>query len=220
MFTSGLRAAFQTGAAPLTLQMVSRGPPPLESRAQRFFAGYSWLILKNLIGWPLILTSFVAGPLVPGPGGIVLFLIGFALVTFPGKRKLTARVLRGRRIRLRGRSLMLAIVGLALIVPALVLMLEVHHLQWLPSGFSDSPSRGLASYLAGVVVTGLAACGAVLLLNLLLRAMPPIRRRVRPWLRRHRIHLLPPRRRHRLPHEHGSGPFHLKDEILSFLKRT
>ena len=42
-----------------------------------------------------ILLSFVAGPLVPGPGGIPLFLIGFTLISFPGKRRLTARVLRG-----------------------------------------------------------------------------------------------------------------------------
>jgi hypothetical protein len=41
----------------------------------------------------------VAGPLVPGPGGIPLFLIGFALISFPGKRRLTARVLRGKPVR-------------------------------------------------------------------------------------------------------------------------
>jgi len=33
----------------------------------------------------------VMGPLVPGPGGLPLFLIGFGLITFPGKRRITAR---------------------------------------------------------------------------------------------------------------------------------
>lgn len=189
-----------------------------QSRSQRFFASYYWLILKNLIGWPLILASFVAGPLVPGPGGIVLFLIGFALVTLPGKRKLTARVLRGKRIRLQNRSLILAVIAVALIVPGLVLLLGIQT-RWLPPVLSDSPARAAGSYFAGVLLTGLAACVAVLIANLLLRVMPPIRRSVRPWLRRHRIRLLPPRWRHRLAHEPGSGPFRLKDEILAYLKR-
>ena len=59
---------------------------------------YALFILKNILGWVFILGSFVLGPAIPGPGGIPLFLLGFALVTFPGKRKLTARVLRGRQL--------------------------------------------------------------------------------------------------------------------------
>src|SRR4029077_4270577 len=70
------------------------------SRAGRFFAGYAWLILKNIVGWALILISPAVGFTLPGPGGIPLFLIGFALVTFPGKRQLTARVMRGREMDL------------------------------------------------------------------------------------------------------------------------
>src|SRR3954462_3812560 len=54
-----------------------------------------WFILKNLIGWLLIIAAFPLGAMIPGPGGIPLFLIGFGLITFPGKRHLTARVLRG-----------------------------------------------------------------------------------------------------------------------------
>ena len=72
---------------------------PRRSRGQRFLTSRYWLILKNVIGWVLILLSFAAGPLVPGPGGIPLFLIGFALISFPGKRRLTARVLRGKPVR-------------------------------------------------------------------------------------------------------------------------
>jgi hypothetical protein len=203
---------------PLLFPHAMKTPTSHQSRSQRFFASYYWLILKNVIGWPLIFASFVAGPLVPGPGGIVLFLIGFALVTFPGKRKLTARVLRGRRIRLQNRSVILAIIAVALVVPGIVLLLGIQT-QWLPNGLSDSPARAAGSYFAGVLLMGLVACLAVLIANLLLRVMPPIRRRVRPWLRRHRVRLLPPRWRHRLPHEPGSGPFRLKDEILAYLKR-
>lgn len=197
----------------MTRQSPSLAHPPVRSRRERFLAGYSWLIFKNVIGWTLILVSFVAGPFVPGPGGIPLFLIGFALVTFPGKRRLTARVLRGRRIRLHSRPLMVVIAVLSVAVPALALWF------WGTRLHIQGPLTVVGAYLLGVVLTGLLSYGAVLLLNLLLRAMPPIRRRVRPWLRNHRIHLLPPRRRRRLPHEHGTGPFRLKDEILLFLKR-
>lgn len=223
LYSSNYRGLVQplfTGGAFLRPQTP---PPPRPSRtqsqSQRFFASYFWLILKNLIGWTLILLSLVAGPLIPGPGGIPLFLIGFALVTFPGKRKLTARVLRGRRIRLRGRWLMLAVLGLALVIPGLVLSLGMR-MQWLPTRLSNSPFGTVASYLAGIALTGLLAYGGFFIVNLLLRVMPPIRRRVRPWLRKHRIRLLPPRRRHRLPHEPGHGPFRLKDEILGYLKRS
>src|SRR4051794_39837583 len=62
---------------------------------------WGWFTAKNVIGWGLILAAFVLGPLVPGPGGIPLFLVGFAMITFPGKRRLTARVLRGRPLDAR-----------------------------------------------------------------------------------------------------------------------
>jgi hypothetical protein len=65
-------------------------------RVTDFFSGYFWFIFKNVIGWMLIILAIPVGLTVPGPGGIPIFLIGFALVTFPGKRKLTSRVMRGR----------------------------------------------------------------------------------------------------------------------------
>src|SRR3712207_2627477 len=79
--------------------------PTTHGRAERagitsYFAGYFWFILKNVVGWIFILGSPVLGLAVPGPGGIPVFLIGFALVTFPGKRKLTSRVMRGRGLPL------------------------------------------------------------------------------------------------------------------------
>src|SRR3954451_24834050 len=82
----------------------SRSKRDLFDRAQEFLREYAWVIICNLIGWLLILASPVLGAVFPGPGGLPIFLIGFALVTFPGKRKLTARVLRGRRLRLEDRA--------------------------------------------------------------------------------------------------------------------
>ena len=73
----------------------------VSSKASQFFAAYFWFILKNVIGWLLVLGSPVLGVLIPGPGGLPLFLIGFALITLPGKRRLTARALRGRQLQLQ-----------------------------------------------------------------------------------------------------------------------
>src|SRR5213078_1423888 len=56
----------------------------------------------------------------PGPGGLPIFLIGFALVTFPGKRKLTARVLRGRRLRIEDRAYAMTAGFFAIAIPGIV----------------------------------------------------------------------------------------------------
>ena len=53
------------------------------SSVVEFFSGYFWFIFKNVIGWIFILASPVLGITIPGPGGIPVFLIGFAPVTFP-----------------------------------------------------------------------------------------------------------------------------------------
>src|SRR5690349_15764771 len=102
---------------------LTEPPPPQQdndrgfrlSTAGRFFAGYAWLIVKNLIGWTFILVSPAIGFTLPGPGGIPLFLIGFALVTFPGKRQLTARVLRGTPMNLQGRRFDIIEIACALV---------------------------------------------------------------------------------------------------------
>jgi hypothetical protein len=50
-------------------------------------------ILRNLVGWVMILLGiFMALPLVPGPG-LVFILIGVSLADFPGKRRLEERLL-------------------------------------------------------------------------------------------------------------------------------
>src|SRR5262245_53323957 len=91
-----------TQTAPQTTALPTR-PVPLArvaalSGIRRFIQDYFWLILKNVIGWLFILSSPLLGVALPGPGGIPVFLIGFALVTFPGKRRLTSRVIRGKPI--------------------------------------------------------------------------------------------------------------------------
>ena len=77
-----------------SLQTVTPPSSPPRSR-RRHLLYYIWLVLKNLIGWTLILISGPVGVTFPGPGGIPLFVIGFGMITLPGKRALTGRVLRG-----------------------------------------------------------------------------------------------------------------------------
>jgi len=73
-------------------------------KVRSFFKDYAWFIARNLLGWILILAAPPLGVMLPGPGGLPVFLIGFALVTFPGKRRFTARFLRGRRFPIEHRA--------------------------------------------------------------------------------------------------------------------
>jgi hypothetical protein len=176
--------------------------------------------LKNLIGWALILVALVAGPLVPGPGGLPLFLVGFALISFPGKRRLTARVLRGRPVGFRPAPFVLICAAAALIAPALVLLAVRHRPRWLAQARAGALARGPVAVAALYLIVGAVAWVLVRLtphaLNVLLGITARARRKFRPWLRHHRIRLLPPRWRRRRPHEPGRGPLRLKDEILGF----
>jgi hypothetical protein len=166
-----------------------------------------------MLGWGLILASFVAGPLVPGPGGIPLFLIGFALISFPGKRRLTARVARGRPIRFRTRwfARILWMIAMAASIATLT-STRAWRLWPLPQPAQSGAIAG--AYLVGTVVAWLTMQLALRVANGVLRLVPRARRRMRPWLRRHGIRLLPPRWRRRLAHEHGHGGYRLREEIL------
>src|SRR5438132_11357084 len=110
----------------MTAATEPKSPPTRDSprtrlsKAGRFFASYAWLIVKNLIGWALILVSPAGVCTLPGPGGIPLFLIGFALVTFPGKRRLTARVLRGRTMDLEQPVFNVIEIAAALLIPLIL----------------------------------------------------------------------------------------------------
>jgi hypothetical protein len=197
--------------------------PVKPTRSQRFLGSRYWLVLKNIIGWILILAAFVVGPLVPGPGGLPLFLIGFALISFPGKRRLTARVLRGKPVRFRRVSFALICTSIAIALPALALTVVPNRPRWIAQLRADAVARGsfaiLALYSIGVVVVWSLARLTPHVLNLLLRIIARARQKLRPWLRHHHIRLLPPRWRRRYPHETGVGPLRLKDEILKFGRR-
>lgn len=188
--------------------MPGDGDAQFRGRARVYDAGHSvmagpsavttwaWFLLKNLIGWVLIVGAFLSAPL-PGPGGIPLFLIGFGLITFPGKRRITARVLRGRPVPRDSRAFQYVVAVLAAVLPAaaFVYLVKAGTIE-----FRTTRNFGLL-VASGYIVTagvlwwsGLHAYG---LLNWLLARVPTVRRKVRPWLRRAGIDLLPPRRRKR-----------------------
>lgn len=159
-----------------------------------------WFIAKNIVGWVLILLAFLVGPFVPGPGGIPIFLVGFALVTFPGKRRLTARVLRGIPVSRSSKAYTRAVAAIAIIAPG-IFVPWLFHERW-PFFEPGTPRGKLAvlTYLCGVTLVWVFGLRGVHIINGLLAVVPRIRRKVRPWLRRRGLDLLPPRRRARLCH--------------------
>lgn len=205
------------------MQPLDYSSSPRRSFTQRlsaFLSDYSWFIGKNILGWTLILVSFPLGVAIPGPGGIPLFLIGFALVTFPGKRQLTSRVLRGKRMDLQSKVAWYIAAALAMLIPPTAL--------WVMAG-QDMKAIGalfprtrllVACLIAATVVSWLLVRLFMLALNVLIRGMPRARRFVRPWMRRRGIRLLPPRRRRRTwAPGRTDGPLAVNDEIIEFHER-
>lgn len=182
-------------------------------------AAWGWFIAKNAIGWLLILASMVIGPIIPGPGGIPIFLLGFGLVTFPGKRRLTARVLRGRPVVRESRAYRRGSGIFALLFPGVVLGYLLIK-EYVPH---YETSRGSLIYGSIYIGSALAAWLIVLhsdgLLNRILRLVPKIRKKIRPWLRRAGIDLLPPRRRRRFTHPGGPETRAPDEEILEIHER-
>ena len=197
-------------------QVLDHRPP---SRRPTLFATWAWFIGKNVIGWLLILTAMVMGPLVPGPGGLPLFIIGFGLIAFPGKRRITARVLSGVPVRPESRAYRRGVYITAVLLPAVVLVYLAYE-RLLP--FRDS-TKATWVYGGVYVVTAslLWAFGgrSVRLVNWLLRFVPRIRRKIRPWLRRRGIDLLPPRRRRRRIDPDGAITRDPDPEILAIDER-
>lgn len=180
----------------------------------RWFADYFWFIAKNILGWILILVAWPVGLLVPGPGGIPLFLIGFALITFPGKRSFTARILHGTPVDLHLRRYRWVALISAAALPAIAFWISsIKRYPW--TGYlSDHRRILLASYAFAFVICWIITRVLLRLLNIGLRSVPSIRRRVRPWLRKQGIDLLPPRRRKRLGHYPGSPATPQADEEI------
>ncbi|HEX8915322.1 MAG TPA: YbhN family protein, partial [Humisphaera sp.] len=179
--------------------MTAPDPIPRAPTALTRAIVMSWalFLLKNVLGWALILASFVIGPALPGPGGIPVFIVGFAMVTFPGKRRLTARVLRGRQLDARLRAYRIFVVSAALVVPAVALVIiRVKWNPWARPHTSGLAAETFACYLAAAAVLA-AALWNGRALNWFIRKVPRVRRKVRPWMRHRGIDLLPPRRSRR-----------------------
>jgi hypothetical protein len=181
-----------------------------------FFREYFWLVFKNVVGWIFIISAPGVGVVLPGPGGIPLFLIGFALVTFPGKRKLTARVLAGKTLPLDSIIFtgITAFVSVAL-TSALIYTISVYFDRFIKK-FHMTPSVDVvvalgAVCLAAFIVTWAVFRLALRIVNWFVRRIPVIRKFVRPVLKRWGIDLLPTRRR---LHEGELVVEH--DEILKF----
>ena len=120
-----------------------------------------------------------------GSGGLPLFLIGFALISFPGKRRLTARVLRGRPVQFRPALFALICAGTALIAPALVLLVVRHRPWWFAQARAGAVARGPIAVAALCLILGAVVWVLVRLtphvLNVLLRTTARARRKFRPW---------------------------------------
>jgi hypothetical protein len=179
-----------------------------------YLMSYFWWIFKNVIGWILILAAWPVGVLFPGPGGLPLFLIGFALVAFPGKRKLTSRFMRGKPFDLEARVFAI----LVTIASILVTVGVTWALAWY---YQKAIGEYEVDYtaLVGVAVLALVITYAVswLLLrgvNFFIRTVPMGRRFIRPWLRRKGVRLLPSRRK-RVKMEDGTVVIE-NPEILEF----
>jgi len=167
---------------------------------RKFFAGYFWLILKNVLGWMLVLLALPVGLTVPGPAGVPLFLIGFALVFFPGKRRLTTHILRGRPLRLEA-SIFTAITTIAsLIVMTAILWIAGAKSKQVMAHFNLDPDKSASGYIAAVA--GICILGAIVtwgtmwlslrFVNVLIRFVPRMRRVMRRFMRRMGFRLLPP----------------------------
>jgi len=165
------------------------------SRGRRIYY-YLWVVLKNLIGWALILASPPVGLVAPGPMGLPLFLIGFAMITFPGKRGLTARVMRGRPLKKNSAQTISGEIVAAFALPAL--MVWILSIGFYAQMQRHGPTLVWTVYGLSVIAAGMIVRLSVRAINYGLSFVPSLRRKVRPWMRQRGINLLPPRRRRRL----------------------
>lgn len=74
-------------------------PEAIPVRPRHPVARIAIRVLRNLLGYALILLGMVMMlPLVPGPG-LVFVLLGLSLIDFPGKRALQVRLLQRPAVR-------------------------------------------------------------------------------------------------------------------------
>ncbi len=167
---------------------------PIHPRARRIYL-LLWIVLKNVIGWALILAAPPIGLVAPGPMGLPLFLIGFAMVTFPGKRALTSRVMRGKPLERNTPRRLVGEMLLALLLPAL--LIRVYAIPFSLETARHGPTMVYTVYILAAIASWIVIRLGGRAMNYGLTFVPPLRRKIRPWMRRHGINLLPPRRRRR-----------------------
>ncbi len=173
-------------------------PPGIARQAESYFVRYVAVVIKNVVGYVLMLSALVLGGFFPIPIGTPMFIIGFAMITLPGKRRLTSGALRGITINLNSRTAHTwRLAGSLLLPPAVVWFLAFQRHPILhPSQMTLA--HLCAVYAVTIVAAWLFMWGFLLAVNVVIRILPHLRRRVRPWLRSHGVHLLPPRRKPRL----------------------
>jgi hypothetical protein len=180
---------------PATPSHHHRRRPTFAERIKDFFAGYFWFILKNVIGWLMMLASPVLGIAIPGPGGLPVFIIGFALVTFPGKRKLTARVMRGRGMQLESAFFTAITSFVSVLLTGVIIWVFLARWGWVLDTYSVPAISIVLGCLLAAAVTWLVTRVALRVTDWILRNMPRARRFIRPWMRKKGFHILPPRRK-------------------------
>ncbi len=191
---------------------------PVKLSLESLVRGYFWVIFKNVVGWLAIAASPILGVLLPGPGGIPLFIIGFALVTFPGKRRLTTHVFRGRQLPIDSPLFTGLITFFSVLVTVGLMWAIFERFEWIVAKMPllGRYAGGNVTKLLGIAVIALPATmivtwvGLKILNYVLLRWVPPIRRFLRRTLRKYGVKLLPTRRR-RIG---GGGVELVKDEII------
>jgi hypothetical protein len=165
----------------------------------RYLERYAWIIIKNVVGWLLMLSAIAVGSVFPIPLGTPMFLIGFALITFPGKRHITSGALRGIPIRIYTRKALMWRLAFSLLLPPAVVWFLAFQGHPIIHPSQINLLRLCAVYAVAIVGAWILTLIMLLGINLVLRILPKTRRRVRPWLRKHGINLLPPRRKSRNP---------------------
>ena len=177
--------------------------PPARPTFERLVRAYFGTIFKNVVGWLCIGASPILGVLLPGPGGIPLFLVGFALVTFPGKRRLTTHVFRGRRLPIESPWFTGLVTFFSVLVTAGAMWSAGHFgeaiLRRLPVlgryAGGDAGKLVAIGAFALPVTMAVSWVGAWLLNRVVLRWVPGLRRFLRRTLRKYGVRLLPARRR-------------------------
>ena len=181
--------------------MSSQDPPPkpvdTTPEAGSFFAQYPGVIIKNVIGWLLMLSALVLGSFFPIPIGTPMFIIGFAMISLPGKRRLTSGALRGIPINLYTRKARMWRLAVSLLLPPAFVWFLAFQRHPIIHQSRMTLWRLCALYAITIVGAWVFTWLMLLATNAVIRVLPRVRRRVRPWLRDHGINLLPPRRKRR-----------------------